>query len=164
MKKFALPMLLVSAFVVLPAAAAVPVPKAEVPVFTQTPTQELQSATGGAGSSNNSTVQVVVLLGNPSNSGPYVQLLKVPPHTTIQAHHHAGDRIGTVLKGTLHLGFGRKFDEASLVSLPIGSIYTEPSGVAHFAQTGEEAVIVQITGYGPTSYVYENPSDDPAHK
>lgn len=165
MKKFALPMLLVSAFVALPVVAEVPVPKAKLPVFTQTPTQrELRSAVGGAGSSNSSGVQVVVLLGNPGNPGPYVELLEVPPHTTIQAHHHAGDRIGTVLKGALHLGFGPKFDESSLVALPTGSIYTEPSGVAHFAQTGDEAVIVQITGYGPTNYVYESPADDPAHK
>jgi quercetin dioxygenase-like cupin family protein len=165
MKKFGLPMLLVCAFVALPVVAAAPVPKAKLPIFTQTPAQrELQSATGGAGSSNNSSVQVVVLLGNPGKPGPYVELLEVAPHTTIQAHHHAGDRIGTVLKGSLHLGFGPKFDESALVALPIGSIYTEPSGVAHFAQTGDEAVIVQITGYGPTSYVYENPADDPAHK
>jgi 4-carboxymuconolactone decarboxylase len=147
----------------LPVVAAVPVPKAKLPVFTQTPTQlELESATGGAGSSNNSGVQEVVLLGNPSNPGPYVELLEIAPHTTGQAHHHTGDRIGTVLKGTLRLGFGPKFDESSLVPLPVGSIYTEPSGVAHFAQTGDEAVIVQITGYGPTSTVNENPTDDPA--
>jgi quercetin dioxygenase-like cupin family protein len=145
----------------LPVVAAVQVPKAMLPVFTHTPTQlELQSATGGAGSSNNSGVQAVVLLGNPSNPGPYVELLEIAPHTRGKAHYHAGDRIGTVLKGTLRLGFGPKFDESALVALPIGSIYTEPSGVAHFAQTGDEAVIVQITGYGPTSTV-ENPTDDP---
>jgi quercetin dioxygenase-like cupin family protein len=152
MKKSALPL-------DLPVVAAVPIPKAKLPVFTQTPAQlELQSASGGAGSSNNSGVQVIVLLGNPCNPGPYVELLEIAPHTTGQAHYHAGDRIGTVLKGTLHLGFGPKFDESSLVALPIGSIYTEPSGVAHFAQTSDEAVIVQITGYGPTSTV---PTEDP---
>jgi hypothetical protein len=150
MKKSALP-------VDLPVVAAVPVPKAKLPVFTQTPTQlDLQSATGGAGSSNNSGLQVVVRLGNPSHPGPYVELLKIAPHTTGRAHHHAGDRIGTVPKGTLRLGFGPKFDESSLIALPTGSIYTEPSGVAHFAQTDDEVVIVQITGYGPTSDVYEN--------
>jgi hypothetical protein len=149
----------------LPVVPAAPVPEAKLPVFTQTPTQrESQSATGGADNSKNSGVQVVVLLGNPSNPGPYIELLELAPHTTGKAHHHADDRIGTVLKGTLHLGFGPKFDESSLVALPMGSIYTEPSGVAHFAQTGDEAVIVQITGYGPTSYVYENPADDPAHR
>jgi quercetin dioxygenase-like cupin family protein len=147
MKKSALPLN-------LPVVAAGLVPEAKLPVFAQTPTQlELQLATGGAGSSNNSGVQVVGLLGNPSNPGPYVELLEIAPHTTGQAHYHTGDRIGTVLRGTLRLGFGPKFDESSLVALPVGSIYTEPSGVAHFAQTGDEAVIVQITGYGPTTTV-----------
>lgn len=35
---------------------------------------------------------------------------------------------------------------------------------AHFAQTGDEAVTVLITGFGPTDTVYENPADDPAAK
>jgi quercetin dioxygenase-like cupin family protein len=147
MKKSALP-------VDPPVVAAVPVPEAELPVFTQTPSQlELQLAIDGAGSPSNSGLHVVVLLGNPSNPGPYVELLEIAPHTTGRAHYHPGDRIGTVLKGTLRLGFGPKFDESSLVTLPAGSVYTEPSGVAHFAQTGDEAVIVQITGYGPSSTI-----------
>ncbi|MBS1702958.1 MAG: hypothetical protein JST12_14935 [Armatimonadetes bacterium] len=37
---------------------------------------------------------------------------------------------------------------------PSGSFYTEPSHVAHFAQTGDEAAVVQITGYGPTGTTY----------
>jgi len=31
-------------------------------------------------------------------------------------------------------------------ALPPGSIYAEPPGVAHFARTGDSAVVVQITG------------------
>lgn len=120
--------------------------------------------TGGAGGSGNPKVQVVNILGDSSKPGPYAQLLKVGPHASIASHHHAGDRMGTVLKGTWRFGYGPKFDTAKLRTLPVGSVYTEPSGGPHFAMTGNEAVIVLITGNGPTNTVYENPADDPTAK
>lgn len=120
--------------------------------------------TGGAGGSGNAKVTVVTILGDPSKPGPYSQLLKVGAGAKIPAHHHAGDRVGSVLKGTWHFGYGSKFDESSLKTLPVGSVYTEPSEASHFAMTGDEPVIVLITGFGPTDTVYENPADDPTVK
>src|ERR1700754_863625 len=120
--------------------------------------------TGGAGGSGYAKVQVVTILGDASKPGPYAQLLKVGANVQIAAHHHAGDRIGTVLKGTWHFGFGTTFDKAKLKTLPVGSVYTEPSHGPHFAMTGDEPVIVLITGTGPTDTVYENPADDPTRK
>jgi len=117
--------------------------------------------TGGAGGSGNVAVQVVTILGDASKPGPYAQLLKVGPNAQIAAHHHAGDRVGSVLTGTWHFGYGTQFDSAKLKTLPTGSVYTEPSGAPHFAMTGNEPVIVLITGTGPTDTVYENPADDP---
>lgn len=130
--------------------------------YAKTPSElSAISPTGGAGGSGNAKVQVVTILGNPSQPGPYSQLLRVSPHASIPAHHHAGDRVGTVLSGTWHFGYGKKFDPSKLKTLPTGSIYTEPSEAAHFAQTGGEAVTVLITGFGPTDTVYEDPADDP---
>jgi hypothetical protein len=117
--------------------------------------------TGGAGGSGNPKVQVVTILGDPSKPVPYAQLLKVGANAQIAAHHHAGDRVGTVLKGTWHFGYGTVFDKAKLKTLPVGSVYTEPSGGPHFAMTGNEPVIVLISGTGPTDTIYENPADDP---
>lgn len=140
--------------------------QANVPSFSdsyaKTPSQlSAISPTGGAGGSGNAKVQVVTILGNPSQPGPYSQLLRVGPHASIPAHHHAGDRIGTVLSGTWHFGYGTTFDASKLKTLPTGSVYTEPANASHFAQTGDEAVTVLITGVGPTDTVYENPADDP---
>jgi hypothetical protein len=45
--------------------------------------------------------------------------------------------------------------------LPPGSFYTEPAGVAHFALTRAEPVVVYITGFGPTNTVYLNAANDP---
>ncbi|MGK6325236.1 cupin domain-containing protein [Sphingomonas sp. DT-51] len=121
----------------------------------------VEKATGGAGGSGNAKVQVVTILGDASKPGMYAQLLKVGPNAEIPAHHHSGDRIGTVLKGTWHFGFGAKYDRAKLKTLPVGSVYTEPTNAPHFAKTGAEPVVVLLTGTGPTDTVYENPSDDP---
>lgn len=120
--------------------------------------------TGGAGGSGNAKVRVVTILGDPSKQGPYSQLLEVAPHASIAAHHHAGDRVGTVLSGTWRFGYGHAFDAAKLHVLPPGSVYTEPADEPHFAMTGDEAVTVLVTGNGPTSTVYEDPADDPSAK
>jgi hypothetical protein len=66
-----------------------------------------------------------------------------------------------VISGTWHIGYGEGFDEAKLKALPPGSFYTEPPSVAHFAETGDEAVVVQITGFGPSSTDYVDPTEDP---
>jgi len=59
--------------------------------------------------------------------------------------------------------FGRyvRLDEAKLKVLPPGSFYTEPPSRNHFAETGSEAVVVQITGFGPSSTVYVDATQDP---
>lgn len=138
---------------------------ARLPNYSKTLSELAAAApTGGAGGSGNAKVKVVTILGDASKPGPYAQLLEVEAHARIAAHHHAGERIGTVLKGTWHFGYGQAFSKAALKTLPAGSVYTEPSGAGHFAMTGDEPVMVLITGTGPTDTVYENPADDPARE
>jgi hypothetical protein len=137
----------------------------KLPDYAKTPSElSAVQPTGGAGGSGNIKVQVVTILGDASKPGPYAQLLKVGSNAQIPAHHHAGDRVGSVLKGTWHFGYGTQFDKAKLKTLPVGSVYTEPSNGPHFAMTGDEPVVVLITGTGPTDTVYENPADDPTRK
>ena len=112
------------------------------------------------GSSNSSAVQVIVIQGDPARAGLYTILLKVAAHTKIAAHLHPDQRIGTVVSGTWYFGYGDKFDTKKLKELPTGSIYSEVAGQNHFAMT-KEAVIVQITGYGPSGVTYVDPKDDP---
>jgi hypothetical protein len=59
-----------------------------------------------------------------------------------------------LISGTWHFGYGSYFDEKLIKALPPGSFYTEPPNVAHFARTGKEPVVIQITGYGPTGTEY----------
>ncbi len=142
----------------IPGAFAQAVP-AQLPDFTRTPAQWAATAAGAG-----SKVTLVTLLGDPSRPGPYAQLLEVPPHARIAAHHHDGDRISTVLKGTWHFGYGPRFDAAALTTLPTGSVYTEPSDTPHYGMAGDDAVVVLVTGTGPTSTVYEAIEQPPPRK
>lgn len=69
--------------------------------------------------------------------------------------------MATVVSGNWHFGYGTHFDESALKPLPIGSVYSEPGGVDHFARTTDTPVVVEISGYGPTDTRYFNPADDP---
>ena len=116
------------------------------------------------GSSGLAGIQTKVLVGDPAKAGYYSILLFVPAHTTIQAHSHRDDRVATVVSGDWQFGYGAHFDEQSLKTLPPGSIYSEPKGTNHFARTGSDEVIVQISGYGPTDTRYVDPKSDPTFR
>jgi pimeloyl-ACP methyl ester carboxylesterase len=72
----------------------------------------------------------------------------------IEAHGHPDDRVATVISGTWHFGYGARFDDEALKALPPGSFYTEPPNEPHFARTGSTAVVLQISGFGPTGTSY----------
>ena len=80
---------------------------------------------------------------------------------TRRAHSHRGDRMATVLSGAWRFGYGEHFDTKALKLLPPGSVYSEPAGRHHFAQTVDEPVIVQIAGIGPTDTHYFDATQDP---
>jgi pimeloyl-ACP methyl ester carboxylesterase/uncharacterized RmlC-like cupin family protein len=120
-----------------------------------------QHGNPGTGSSGVGGIETVVLKGDPNQAGVYTIMLRVPAHTRIAAHSHRDDRVATVISGTWHIGYGDRFEEAKLKALPPGSFYSEPPGRPHFAETGDEAVVVQITGFGPSSTDYVDPAQDP---
>lgn len=113
------------------------------------------------GSSGVPGVHTKVVFGDPAKPGFYTILLFVPAHITIQAHSHRDDRMATVVSGEWHFGYGDHFDAKSLKTLPAGSVYSEPGGADHFARTDADAVIVEISGYGPTDTHYFDAVNDP---
>jgi quercetin dioxygenase-like cupin family protein len=142
-------------------AAADPVPTAQQRLRPDE--FDFSAARGGStGSSGIVQVQTLVVSGNPDAAGLYTILLRVPPHTKIAPHSHPDDRSATVISGTWRIAYGETFDEKSFKTLPPGSFYTEPAGVAHFAQTGDSTVVVQITGYGPSGVHYVDAAPKPA--
>jgi pimeloyl-ACP methyl ester carboxylesterase len=145
------------------APGAPPSAKSRVSEMRLTPEEVLANQTGTEqiGSSLLAGVSTKVLAGDPSKPGFYTIILSVPANTTIQAHSHRDDRMATVVSGTWQFGYGDRFDANGLKRLPPGSVYSEPGGGNHFARTGAEPVLVQITGVGPTDTHYVNPSDAP---
>jgi uncharacterized RmlC-like cupin family protein len=120
-----------------------------------------QAGGAGAGTSGVAGIQTTVLLGDPTKPGLYTIRVSIPANTKIQAHTHRDDRSAIVMSGTWYFGYGNVADETSAKPLPAGSFYTEPGGVAHFALTKGEPVVVYITGFGPTDTIYVNAANDP---
>lgn len=108
----------------------------------------------GAGTSGVAGIQTRLLKGDPTKPGLYTIELKIPAHTTIQAHTHPDDRTATVISGTWYLGYGNRFNAKDLKPLPPGSFYTEPPSELHFARTGDATVVLHISGLGPTGTHY----------
>ena len=65
------------------------------------------------------------------------------------------------MAGTWYFGYGSVASSAATKALPVGSFYTEPGGIAHFAETKDTRVVLYITGFGPTDTVYVAGSDAP---
>jgi quercetin dioxygenase-like cupin family protein len=120
-----------------------------------------QAHDSGAGTSGVAGIRTTVVAGDPTKAGPYTIRLSIPANTRIQAHTHRDNRTAVVVAGVWYFGYGPVAGEAAEKALPAGSFYTEPAGVAHFAQTKAEKVIVYITGDGPTDTVYAKSSDEP---
>ena len=98
----------------------------------------------------NAPVQMTNLIGDPTKPGLYTVRVAIPAHTQVQPHSHRDNRSVTVISGTWHMGYGTSFDAKALKDLGPGSLYTEPAGQPHFAQTTDEPVVIWVTGYGPS--------------
>ena len=124
----------------------------------------LSNGGAGAGTSGVAGIQTSVLVGDPTASGPYTIALRVPAHTAIAAHTHRDNRTAVVISGIWWFGYGKVNTKDKLKALSPGSFYTEPGGQAHFARTGDQAVVVYITGIGPTDTRYIDASADPRRR
>jgi quercetin dioxygenase-like cupin family protein len=114
----------------------------------------MQAHDAGAGTSGVSGIRTTLVEGDPTQAGRYTIRLSVPANTRIQAHTHHDSRSAVVVAGTWYFGYGSVASSAATRALPAGSFYTEPAGVAHFAETKDTLVVVYITGFGPTDTVY----------
>ena len=107
------------------------------------------------------SVRLAVIVGHPSEAGPYTIRVRVPLGVRLMPHRHPEDRVYTVISGVFHIGLGEVFDEARLQAYPPGSLIVLPGGQAHFhlARSGE--YVTQVTAIGPLGLEYVDPGDDP---
>jgi quercetin dioxygenase-like cupin family protein len=146
------PIITVLLVVAVAAAYAAPLALQQIRL-TPTEVDAIQAHDSGAGTSGVAGIRTTVIAGDPKD-GPYTIRLSVPANTKIQAHTHRDNRTAIVISGTWYFGYGQLAASADETALPAGSFYTEPGGVAHFAETKADPVVVYITGNGPTNTVY----------
>jgi quercetin dioxygenase-like cupin family protein len=105
--------------------------------------------------------RLAVLIGHPSEPGPYIIRVKVPAGTKLMPHRHPEDRIYTVMSGVFYIGLGDQFDGDKVKDFPPGSVIVLPGDTSHFhwAKSGE--YVTQVSAIGPLGLEYLDPADDP---
>ena len=108
--------------------------------------------------------RLAVVVGNPSQPGPYVTRVKVPHGVKLMPHWHPEDRIYTVISGVFYIGLGDQFDPNKLEAYPPGAVVVLPGNTPHFhwAKSGE--YITQVSAIGPLGMEYINSADDPRNQ
>ena len=110
------------------------------------------------------SARLAVLIGEPSEAGPYVIRVKVPGGVKLMPHKHPEDRIYTVMSGVFYIGLGEQFDGSKVEAYPPGSVIVLPGETWHFhwAKSGE--YVTQVYGQGPMASHYVDPKDDPRNR
>jgi quercetin dioxygenase-like cupin family protein len=105
--------------------------------------------------------RLAVLVGRPSEPGPYTIRVKVPNGVKLMPHWHPEDRIYTVISGVFYIGLGDKFDADKLEAYPPGAVIVLPGNTSHFhwARSGE--YVTQVAAIGPLGLEYVDSKDDP---
>ena len=111
-----------------------------------------------------SSVRLAVVVGKPSEPGPYTIRVKVPRGVKLMPHRHPEDRVYTVLSGVFYIGLGDEFDADRLVAYPPGAVIVLPGNTSHFHWAKSSEYISQITAIGPLGIGYVNSKDDPRNK
>ena len=106
-------------------------------------------------------VRLAVMVGHPSEAGPYTIRVRVPHGIKLMPHRHAEDRVYTVISGVFYIGLGDRFNAEKLAAYPPGSVIVLPGNTSHFhwAKSGE--YITQVTAIGPLGLEYVSANDDP---
>jgi quercetin dioxygenase-like cupin family protein len=104
--------------------------------------------------------QVAVLFGDPTKPGPFGTRTKFPAGTKIMPHTHPVDENVTVISGSVHIGYGDKFDPTKAILVKAGGFIHNPAGTAHYAWFTQPTVVQNIT-VGPFGMTYVNAANNP---
>ena len=89
------------------------------------------------------------ILGNPSEPGPYIQLLKWYPGAYSKPHLHEKVRYITVLSGTWWVSSSNHYDPTKTYPLPAGSIVRDEANTVHWDGARDVPTVLMISGDGP---------------
>jgi quercetin dioxygenase-like cupin family protein len=107
------------------------------------------------------SVRLAVIVGQPSEVGPYTIRVRVPRGVKLMPHRHPEDRVYTVISGVFHIGLGEQFDPEKLEAYPPGSVIVLPGNTSHFHWAKSSEYITQVTAIGPLGLEYVSTKDDP---
>lgn len=110
------------------------------------------------------SVRLALVVGHPSETGPYTIRVKVPRGVKLMPHKHPEDRIYTVISGIFYIGLGEQFEAEKLWAYPPGTVIVLPGKTAHFHWAKTCEYITQVTATGPLGIEYVHSSDDPRTK
>ena len=107
------------------------------------------------------SVRLAVVVGQPSEPGPYTIRVKVPHGEKLMPHKHPEDRVYTVISGIFYIGLGDQFDASKLEAYPTGAVVVLPGNTAHFHWAKSSEYVTQVTAMGPLGLEYLSAKDDP---
>ena len=110
------------------------------------------------------SVRLAVLVGRPSEAGPYTIRVRVPRGVKLMPHRHPEDRVYTVISGIFYIGLGDQFDPDKLQAFPTGSVIVLPGNTWHFHWAKSSEYVTQVTAIGPLGLQYINAKDDPRNE
>ena len=107
------------------------------------------------------SIRLAVVVGKPSEPGPYTIRVKVPHGEKLMPHRHSEDRVYTVISGIFYIGLGDEFDASKLQAYPPGAVIILPGSTSHFHWAKSSEYITQVTAIGPLAMEYLSAKDDP---
>lgn len=107
------------------------------------------------------SVRLAVIVGRPSETGPYTIRVRVPRGVKLMPHRHPEDRVYTVISGVFYIGVGDQFNPEKLEAYPPGSVVVLPGNTSHFHWAKSSEYVTQVTAIGPLGLEYMNANDDP---
>ena len=107
------------------------------------------------------SVRLAVVVGRPSEAGPYTIRVRVPHGVKLMPHRHPEDRVYTVISGVFYIGLGDQFDPNKLQAYPPGSVLVLPGNTPHFHWAKSSEYVTQVTAIGPLGLEYLSADDDP---
>jgi quercetin dioxygenase-like cupin family protein len=106
-------------------------------------------------------MRLAVVVGQPTESGPYVIRVKAPGGVKVMPHTHPEDRIYTIISGVFYIGLGEEFDGDKVKAYPPGSVIILPGNTPHFHWAKSSEYVTQVTAMGPLGLEYLSAKDDP---
>jgi hypothetical protein len=110
------------------------------------------------------TLRLAVIQGDPMTAGrSYTVRLSCTDGLKFAPHWHPMTENVTVVKGTMAVGMGSKWDDGALKEVPTGGFFSAAPKMTHFAQCKGDSVL-QIHGIAPLVVNFVGPDDNPSAK